>query len=132
MKLLLKKSGFTLLEVLFAVVILSFALSTIFVFLNSMFRTVKKIKNISYQIDRTPLVYSFDSFIVKNIKVNNYESEKFKIIFYSNTNLISENTLKNVKNIYSLEYVSDQNNVNEKKFGNMIFIPEEKKDEQKD
>lgn len=132
MKLLLKKSGFTLLEVLFAVVILSFALSTIFVFLNSMFRTVKKIKNISYQIDRTPLVYSFDSFIVKNIKVNNYESEKFKIIFYSNTNLISENTLKNVKNIYGLEYVSDQNNVNEKKFGNMIFIPEEKKDEQKD
>ena len=77
-----KKNGFTILEVLFAVVILTFALSSIFVLLNNMFKTVHKIKELSFNIDSTPILYSAFSPLIYHKNIENYDYENYDLHHY--------------------------------------------------
>ena len=124
-----KTKGFSILEVLFALVIFTAASSSIFLFMKNMLNTTKKTKERSIKIEQFPLVFSARSPLIdqggaiENIKekslVEIYKKEKIKI-----------NNLEGIEHLYL------KNNTvlpPEHQSGNFIFSfpPEEDTDEKK-
>lgn len=132
--LLKKKSGFTLLEVLFAVVILSIALSTIFVFLNNMFGIVKKTKNFSYTIEMSPLVFSSYSPLLNKgtIKSDRSEEPNSNFIFYTIHSNETDDLIPHLKYLKRIEYITNKDREGKHIYGNLIFqLPQKKEQDEK-
>lgn len=126
-----KKRGFTIIEVLFAIVILSFALSAIFVLLNSMFKVVNKVKELSFNIDKTPIVYSVSSPLIHHKNIENYKSDIFNIPRYCKINIFNEENCKSFITTFIAEFCENENIFKKQYFSNIIFIPLKKNDKEK-
>ena len=124
-----KTKGFSILEVLFALVIFTAASSSIFIFMKNMLNTTKKTKERSIKIEQYPLVFSARSPLidqgnaVENIKekslIEIYKKEKIKI-----------NNLEGIEQLYLKNNTAHDR---EQQSGNFIFNfpPEEHTDEKK-
>ena len=122
-----KKKGFTILEVLFAIVILTFALSMIFILLNTMFKTVGRVKQLSVLMDKTPLVYSSSSPLIHNKNIENYKSDFFTIPQYSQMHNYHEGDCANLSTIFIASLSDDKDILNTQYFSNIIFMTLQKK-----
>lgn len=119
-----KNQGFSLLEILFAIVILSFSLSTIFIALNNMFKSMHQTKKVSYHINQTPIIYSQASPIINNNKIENYKSELYSLMEIINIKNYEDDSLSQWQlNTLFIVYFKDQNKLEEKLISNIIFIP---------
>jgi prepilin-type N-terminal cleavage/methylation domain-containing protein len=126
-----KKKGFTILEVLFAIVILSFSLSIIFVLLNSMFKVVSRVKELSFHIDKTPIIFSAYSPLIHAKNIENYKSEFFSIPYYSEKELYNKEDCSSFTTTFIASLPKDKNFFNTEYFSNIIFIPAKKNTKEK-
>ena len=118
-----KNKGFTILEVLFAIVILSFALSTIFILLNNMFKIVHRVKELSLNIDKTPLIYSASSPFIHYKNIENYKSDFFPLPQYNKTILFNQEQFIQFTTTFIASLNQDEDDIKKKFFSNIIFIP---------
>jgi prepilin-type N-terminal cleavage/methylation domain-containing protein len=118
-----KNKGFSILEVLFAIVILSFSLSVIFVLLNNMFKVVAKVKELSFHIEKTPILFSSTSPLMHKKNIENYKSEFFNIPEYSKKELLNTEDCQHFTTTFIASLERNENKVATQYFSNIIFIP---------
>jgi prepilin-type N-terminal cleavage/methylation domain-containing protein len=120
-----KNKGYSLLEILFAIVILSFALSTIFITLNNMFKSMYQAKKLSYNINKTPIIYSQASPIINYQKIENYKSELYSLMEMIEIKNYEDSTLSpwQLTTLFLGSFQDNQNKSEQKLFSNIIFIP---------
>jgi prepilin-type N-terminal cleavage/methylation domain-containing protein len=118
-----KNKGFSILEVLFAIVILSFALSIIFVLLNSMFKVVNRVKELSLHVDKTPIIFSASSPFIHEKNIENYKSELFPLPQYNTKELCNKEDCSPFSTTFIASLEKNDTVFNTKYFSNIIFIP---------
>jgi hypothetical protein len=121
-----KNQGFTIIEALFATVILSFALSTIFILLNSLFKGVGKSKELSVYIDNTPILFSYLSPIIHYKEVQDYNSNVFSLPKYNKESPYNEGDLKDFSNLKIFYNEEVGVVINLKYYANLIYFPIQK------
>lgn len=127
-----KNKGFTILEVLFAIVILSFSLSIIFVLLNNMFKVVSKVKELSFHIEKTPILFSSTSPFLHKKNIENYKSEFFNIPEYSKKELFNTEDCRNFTTTFIASLEKNEDRLATGFFSNIIFIPLKKNQKEQD
>ncbi len=118
-----KKNGFTILEVLFAIVILSFSLSTIFVLLNNMFKIVSKVKSLSLSIDKSPIIFSSSSPLIHHKNIENYKSKFSSFNNYNKTSTFNEGSCSQLTTTHICAVQDNENILDKQYYSNIVFIP---------